>query len=58
MNAEQIRQCRIGAVEIHAGCIRREQSGLTGCSGHIVAWLAGAFATLVGSAPLRSRWLI
>jgi hypothetical protein len=28
MNAKQIRQCRIGAVEVHSGCIRREQSGL------------------------------
>ncbi len=25
MNAQQIRQRRIGAVEIHSGCIRREQ---------------------------------
>ena|GEM_PF-14680 len=38
MNAKQIRQRRIGAVEIHSGCIRRQQSRLLGGSRHIVVF--------------------
>jgi hypothetical protein len=36
VDAEQIRQRRIGAVEIHACCIRREQSRPIGGSCHVV----------------------
>jgi len=36
MDAEQVRQRRIGAVEIHPRRIRREQSRLIGWSCHIV----------------------
>ena len=51
VNAEQIRQRRIGPVEIHTGCIRRKQSRLTRLMrSEARAWLAGAFATLVRSA--------
>jgi hypothetical protein len=41
MDAEQVRQRRIGAVEIHPRRIRREQSRLIGWNCHIVvlAWL-------------------
>ena len=59
MDAQQIRQRRIGAVKIHPRCIRREQSRLLG-----EAWsdrsclLVGAFATLVRSVPLRSFRMI
>jgi hypothetical protein len=47
MDAEQIGQRRIGAVEIHAGSIRREQSWLLGWRCHIVM-----FARLVHLQPL------
>jgi hypothetical protein len=30
VDTKQIRQRRIGAIEIHSGCIRRKQSRLTG----------------------------
>ena len=36
MDAQQIRQRRIGAVEIHAGRIRREQARLVGGCRHVV----------------------
>jgi hypothetical protein len=36
MDAEQVRQRRIGAVEIHPRCIRREQSRLISWNCHIV----------------------
>jgi hypothetical protein len=41
MDAEQVRQRRIGAVEIHSGRIRREQSRLIGrrCYTILLEWL-------------------
>jgi hypothetical protein len=52
MNTQQIRQRRIGAVEIHAGRIRCKQSRRLGWRCHItvLGWLVH-FATLVRSAP-------
>jgi len=39
MDAKQIRQRRIGAVEIHSGCIRREQPRLIGWSRYIARFV-------------------
>jgi hypothetical protein len=44
MNAQDIGQRRIGAVEIHPGGIRREQSGLAGGRRHFV--VSGSFKHL------------
>jgi hypothetical protein len=44
MDAQQIGQRRVGAVEIHAGGIRREQSGLTGGRRHFI--VSGSFKHL------------
>jgi len=39
MDAKQIRQRRIGAVEIHSGCVRREQPRLIGWSRYIARFV-------------------
>jgi hypothetical protein len=36
MDAKQVRQRRVGAVEIHAGRIRRKQAGPVGGACHII----------------------